>query len=81
LPGTGWLTAIVTGMIALEQIKRKQYPTGSGLAQLDIMVGGIGCELISGFEFSLLPGRVHAHLPGTPCFANANLWAFPSLRI
>jgi len=48
LPGFSWLTAIITGMIGLKQIKRKQYPTGSGLAKSGIIISGIGCALLYG---------------------------------
>jgi len=49
LPGFSWLTAVITGMIGLKQIKRKQYQTGSGLAKSGIIVSGIGCALLYGF--------------------------------
>ena len=49
LPGCSWLTAMITGVIALKQIKRKQYPTGSGLAKSGIIISGIGCALLYGF--------------------------------
>jgi hypothetical protein len=48
LPGFSWLTAIITGMIGLRQIKRKQYPTGRGLAKSGIIISGIGCALLYG---------------------------------
>ena len=48
LPGFRWLTAMITGMIGLLQIKRKQYPTGSGLATSGIVISGIGCALLYG---------------------------------
>jgi hypothetical protein len=48
LPGFSWLTAMITGMIGLKQIKRKQYPTGSGLAKSGIIISGIGCALLYG---------------------------------
>jgi len=50
-------------MIALKQIKRKQDPTGSGLAKSGIRIGGIGGALFSGFELVLLPSRVHTRPP------------------
>ena len=49
LPGFSWLTAMITGMIGLIQIKRKHYPTGSGLAISGIIISGIGCALLYGF--------------------------------
>jgi hypothetical protein len=48
LPGFSWLTAMITGMIGLKQIKRKQDPTGSGLAKSGIIISGIGCALLYG---------------------------------
>ena len=48
LPGFSWLTAMITGMIGLKLIKRKQYPTGSGLAKSGIIISGIGCALLYG---------------------------------
>jgi len=48
LPGFSWLTAMITGMIGLLQIKRKQYPTSSGLATSGIVISGIGCALLYG---------------------------------
>ena len=48
LPGVSWLTAMITGMIGLIQIKRKRYPTGSGLATSGIVISGIGCALLYG---------------------------------
>ena len=48
LPGFSWLTAMITGIIGLKQIKRKQYPTGSGLANSGIIISGIGCALLYG---------------------------------
>jgi len=48
LPGFSWLTAMITGTIGLKQIKRKQYPTGSGLAKSGIIISGIGCALLYG---------------------------------
>lgn len=48
LPGFNWLTAMVTGMIGLIQIKRKRYPTGSGLGKSGIIISGIGCALLYG---------------------------------
>ena len=48
LPGFSWLTAMITGMIGLKLIKRKQYPTSSGLAKSGIIISGIGCALLYG---------------------------------
>jgi len=48
LPGFSWLAAMLTGMIGLKQIKRKQSPTGSGLAKSGIIISGIGCALLYG---------------------------------
>jgi hypothetical protein len=48
LPGFSWLTAMITGMIGLLQIKRKPYPTGSQLATSGIVISGIGCALLYG---------------------------------
>jgi hypothetical protein len=49
LPGFSWLTAMITGMLGLKRIKRKQYPTGSSLAKSGIIISGIGCALLYGF--------------------------------
>ncbi|SRR5258706_6979735 len=59
LPGFSWLIAIVTGVIALMQIKRKQYPTGNGLAKSGIIISGIGCALLYGL---ILLGVLGAYL-------------------
>jgi hypothetical protein len=48
LPGLCWLTAIITGIIALKQIKRKSHQKGAGLAKSGIIIGGIGCALFYG---------------------------------
>jgi hypothetical protein len=48
LPGVSWLTAMITGIIGLLQGKRKQYPSGTGLAKSGIIMGGIGCALLYG---------------------------------
>ena len=48
-PGVSWLTAIITGIIGVRQIKRKGHQQGIRLAKSGIVLGGIGCALFYGF--------------------------------
>ena len=56
LPGLNWLAAIITGLIGLRQIKRKNSQTGTGLAKSGIVMSGIGCALFYGFLLLLAYG-------------------------
>ena len=48
-PGISWLTAAITGIIGVRQIKRKGHPQGDRLAKSGIVLSGIGCALFYGF--------------------------------
>ena len=48
-PGFSWLTAIITGIIGVRQIKRKGPQQGNRLAKSGIVLSGIGCALFYGF--------------------------------
>jgi len=47
-PGFSWLTAIITGIIGVRQFKRKGHQQGNRLADLGIVLSGIGCALFYG---------------------------------
>ena len=47
-PGISWLTALVTGAIAMRQLKRKGSQEKLGLAKWGIGISGVGCALFYG---------------------------------
>jgi hypothetical protein len=53
LPGVDWLTSMITGIIGIRQIKRKESQTGIGLARSGIIMSGLGCALFYGFLLAL----------------------------
>jgi hypothetical protein len=48
-PGFIWLTAIITGILGVRQIKRRGHQQGNRLAKSGIVLSGIGCALFYGF--------------------------------
>lgn len=49
LPGFSWLTALLTGIIGLRQLKGKGHQKGAGAAKWGIIMSGLGCALFYSF--------------------------------